>query len=261
MSPPDHFEVCYSINPWMNTEVRVSPEKASRQWLTLKQALQDGGAAIEEVPPVPGLPDLVFTANAAFVRDGRALLARFRNPERQPEEDHDARSLERLGYEVLRPPAHTSFEGAGDALVYDDRLILAGYRQRTDVEAHGLLSSRFGLPLLSLELPDPSFYHVDTCLCPLPGGHLLYYPGAFDDYGLRVLHANVPEAKRLEVTRSEAAAFACNAVWVGRRVYGNQFSSRLQAALKHRGFEPVALDLSEFIKAGGSAKCLTLRME
>ena len=259
MSPPDYFEVIYAINPWMKIEAAVDHELAQRQWDCLRNALsQRAGALVSLVEPVPGLPDLVFTANAAFVHGSKALLAHFKNVERRPEEPHFRASLEKLGYTVIEPPV--AFEGAGDALIYDGRLVLAGYRQRTEVSAHQLISQEFDLPVLSLELPTEHFYHLDTCLCPLDGGHLLYFPGAFDEYGLRVIEANVPEEKRLTVNAEEARHFACNAVQVGPFVFLNQPSTRLSEELRRRGFEVVSLDLSEFIKAGGSAKCLTLRL-
>lgn len=257
MSPPDHFEVYYAINPWMNVEEPVDRELAVRQWESLRQVLAER-AQVSLVPPVEGLPDLVFTANAAFVMGGKAVLARFKNAERQPEESHYERWFREHGYEVVHPPV--PFEGAGDALIYDGRLVLAGYRQRTEVTAHHLLSQEFGIPVLSLELLHAHFYHIDVCLCPLEGGHLLYYPGAFDEYGLRVIEANVPEDKRLTTSAAEARNFACNAVQVGRTVIANQLSARLSEALRRRGFEVISLNLSEFIKAGGSAKCLTLRL-
>jgi N-dimethylarginine dimethylaminohydrolase len=31
--------------------------------------------------------------------------------------------------------------------------------------------------------------------------------------------------------------------------------------LRKWGFEPIAVELDEFLKAGGSAKCLTLRLD
>lgn len=259
MSPPDYFEVFYAINPWMEGDAPVDHALAARQWERLRSGLMErAGAQVSLVPPVQGLPDLVFTANAAFVHQDRAILARFKNDERRPEEPHFKARLEDLGYTVQEPPV--PFEGAGDALIYDNRLVLAGYRQRTEISAHQLISTTFDLPVLSLELHTEHFYHVDTCLCPLEGGHLLYYPGAFDEYGLKVIEANVPEEKRLTVTGQEARNFACNAVQVGKFVFLNQPSARLTEALKRRGFEVVGLDLSEFLKAGGSAKCLTLRL-
>ena len=259
MSAPDFFEVSYVINPWMKDVVPVDIELARRQWESLRQAVARG-ARVELLPPVQGLPDLVFTANAAFVHGRQAILARYHHPERQGEEPHVERWFREHDYEVDILPRSLSFEGAGDALIYDRRLVLAGYRQRTDIAAHERISALTGLPVVSLELLDGHFYHIDVCLCPLSDGHLLYYPGAFDEYGLRVIEANVPEEKRLMTTRQEARVFSCNAVNLGQTVIMNQGSARLVEALRRRGFQVVEVDLSEFLKAGGSAKCLTLRL-
>lgn len=259
MSSPVYFEVAYSINPWMKSDVLVDRVRACQQWDTFKAALQQkAGAEVVLIEPVCGLPDLVFTANAAFVYDNKALLARFKNQERRGEEPHFKAKLHQLGYEIIESPS--TFEGAGDALLYDGRLVLAGYRQRTEIGAHQFISEQFGLPVLSLELQNEHFYHIDTCLCPLDGGYLLYYPDAFDAYGLTVIEANVPENKRLAVTADEAYNFACNAVQVEDMVFLHRPSTRIQTALRKLGFEVVDLDMSEFIKAGGSAKCLTLRL-
>ncbi|HJN66163.1 MAG TPA: amidinotransferase, partial [Pirellulales bacterium] len=58
-----------------------------------------------------------------------------------------------------------------------------------------------------------------------------------------------------------AGRFACNAVVVGKTVITNSGCPQLHEALAGRGYEPQETDLSEFVKAGGSAKCLTLRLD
>lgn len=261
MSPPTFFEVSYVINPWMADQACVDRDLAQRQWDRLVSAIESCGATVEILPAVQGLPDLVFTANAAFVYDNVALTARYKHPERQGEEPHVEQWFAAHGFQVQTLPRGIPFEGAGDALIYDRRAVLAGYRQRTDIQSHTAISAASGLPVLSLELVNPRFYHVDVSLCPLARGHLLYYPGAFDSYGLQVLCENVPEAKRIPTTLSEASAFACNAVPLGPNVILHQPSQRLQDVLRSRGFRVVGVDLSEFLKAGGSAKCLTLRLD
>ena len=259
MSPPDFFEVVYSINPWMTAT--VERDRARAQWDRLYAVLTGpAGAQVSLIPPVEGLPDLVFTANAAFIHKRKAIIARYKHPERQAEEPHAERWFRAHQYDVVTLPRQLNFEGAGDALLYEERLVLAGYKSRTDIMAHQAISRETGLPVLSVELLDSHFYHIDVCLCPLSGGHLIYYPGAFDEYGLKVIEANIPEEKRLLTTRHEARQFACNAVNVGETVVLNQGSSRLVEALRRRGFQVIEVDLSEFIKAGGSAKCRTLRV-
>lgn len=258
MCPPDFYGIHYEINPWMNTERQADHATAVQQWNDLRRTLARSGARIELLSPVDGLPDLVFTANAALIYGQRAILSRFRHEQRQGEEDHDAGWLRGNGFTVgLLPDGHF-FEGAGDALFCGDTLF-AGYRMRSDAGSHQLVGELIGHRVIPLELVDPHYYHLDTCFCPLAADVAAYFPGAFDDYGLRALAEHVD--KLIEVTEQEAKSFACNAVVVGERVTTNTGCPRFHDALAASGFKPQATPLSEFVKAGGSAKCLTLRLD
>jgi N-dimethylarginine dimethylaminohydrolase len=258
MCAPDYYGIEYEINPWMNCERQSDHALAMRQWRELKQVLESLGAAISLIEPVRGLPDLVFTANAAMVYGRRAVLSRFRHPQRRGEEVHDERWLAEHGFEILRLAEPLYFEGAGDALFCGDTLF-AGYRKRSDARAHQQVGKLIGCQVIPLELVDPCYYHLDTCFCPVAPGMAVYYPGAFDDYGRRVLGDLVREL--IEVDAAEAPSFACNAVVIGRTVVTNRGCPRLHAALQARGFATAETPLSEFVKAGGSAKCLTLRLD
>ncbi|HMO86192.1 MAG TPA: arginine deiminase-related protein, partial [Lacipirellulaceae bacterium] len=202
--------------------------------------------------------DMVFTANAALVCGPLAIVSRFKHSQRQGEEAHFRRWLADAGFETIDAPEECSFEGAGDALFCGETLY-AGYRQRSDARGHQQIGERLGVRVLPLELVDPYYYHLDTCFCPLTAEAAIYYPGAFDDYGRRVLEANIPQL--IAVAEGEARTFACNAAVVGRTVVTNAGSPQLHAALGDAGFDPVETPLGEFVKAGGSAKCLTLRLD
>lgn len=259
MSPPDFFTVEYAINPWM-TQGAVDTDTAKRQWESLYQAItQKAGARVHVLPPVEGLPDLVFTANAAFVYRDTALIAHYKYAERQPEEPFCDAWFRENGYRTVTMPEDLFFEGAGDALMWRDR-VFAGYKTRTDILSHHIITRETGLPVLSMELVDPRFYHIDVCICPLYNDYFIYYPDAFDAYGRRVIEANIPEEKRIPVTSEEACRFACNAVSINDTVIFNQGSDRLASVLTEKGFQVIQVDLSEFLKSGGSAKCLTLRI-
>lgn len=258
MCPPDHYGIHYEINPWMNKERQADHAEATRQWKALHGLLLGAGAKVSLMQPIEGLPDLVFTANAALIYKQTAIVSRFRHPQRQGEETHDRQWLESAGFSFKEVPEGMSFEGAGDALFCGDTLF-AGYRQRSDARGHQEIGSLLGVRVLPLELIDPYYYHLDTCFCPLAPGEALYFPGAFDDYGRRVIRQLV--AKRIEVEAEEARSFACNAVVVGRRVFTNEGCPKLHEQLTAAGYEPVATPLGEFVKAGGSAKCLTLRLD
>ncbi len=258
MCPPDHYGIEYEINAWMSRERQADHALAVKQWNALDALLREVGAEISLLRPVQGLPDLVFTANAAMVYRDRAIPARFRHVQRQGEESHYESWLREHGFRIEPPPEDEDFEGAGDALFCGDTLF-AGYRMRSDARGHQEIGKMLGVRVIPVELVDPYYYHIDTCFCPLAPGVAIYYPGAFDDYGRYALEHAVEEL--IEVRHEEAERFACNAVVVGRTVVTNSGCPALHAELKRRGFEPRETPLSEFVKAGGSAKCLTLRLD
>ncbi|MCZ6679732.1 MAG: arginine deiminase-related protein, partial [Candidatus Poribacteria bacterium] len=203
------------------------------------------------------LPDMVFTANAGLVYGSRAILSNFRYNERQGEAEHFQRWFEKHGYSVEMLPTKHAFEGEGDALFVGDHLFV-GYRFRTDVHAHRLIGEMLGLQVLSLHLVDAYFYHLDTCFCSLGPDVAAYYPPAFDAYAQQVLKANIP--RLLEVSEEDARRFAANAVVVGKNVIINAGCDAFQRTLEAEGFRVYAVNLSQFLLAGGSAKCLVLHL-
>jgi N-dimethylarginine dimethylaminohydrolase len=231
---------------------------ARQQWNDLKLLLEDAGAKISLLDPVPGLPDLVFTANAAMIYRSQAILSRFRHQQRQREEPIDRDWLAAHGFDVLEAPESVFFEGAGDALFCGDTLY-AGYRMRSDARGHQLIGKLLSRRVIPLELVNGYYYHLDTCFCPLKPDVAIYFPGAFDDYGLRALTDAV--GRLIPVVEEEARRFACNAVVVGQCVITNTGCPELHRTLKELGFDPQETPLDEFVKAGGSAKCLTLRLD
>ncbi len=259
--PPDYFAIDYEINPWMQRTNAVDSVRAKAQWHGLMQVLaQETGAILERMTPIPQLPDLVFTANAGVVVGRRVVTSRFRYPERQREEAYFEAWFRAQGYEVITLEAGRYFEGAGDLLGFPDAWF-GGYRQRSDIQAYPILSEIFGREIIPLELVDGRFYHLDTCFCPLSGGDLLYYPTAFDRYGQAAIAERVPSARRVVVSDDEALKFACNAVCVGKHVVLPAGCARASAQLTDRGYFVHPTPLDEFMKSGGSAKCLTLALD
>jgi N-dimethylarginine dimethylaminohydrolase len=272
MCPPEHFGVVYVINPWMNPqswrdEERTLAAASRREWMTLRRRLADLGATIELVPAASGSPDLVFTANAAVVLDRKALLARFRHPERQAEESHFAaafRSLQGRGLvdSIRTLPPGVVLEGAGDCVFDAARnLFWMGYGPRSDVVAGSAVRRLFGVETVALELADPRFYHLDTALCPLPRGEVMFFPGAFTAAGRDAIRALVPPSQRLAIGEADACRLAANAVCLGDVIVSPGASARLRAALQERGYRVVTTPLSSFRRSGGAAFCLTLRLD
>jgi N-dimethylarginine dimethylaminohydrolase len=258
MCPPDYYGIEYEINPWMKRERGSTPERAQAQWRNLYQALLRIGACVELMTPRPGLPDLVFTANAGMIYGQRFFSSCFRHEVRARETPHFDAWFAAHGYTVEHLPEGIFFEGAGDALFCGPTLF-AGYRIRSDVQGHQYLAQELHIQVLPLELVNPYFYHLDTCFCPLSAGEAIYYPAAFDSYGRKVIEAHIP--RLLAASEADANRFGCNAVVVGRTVVVNAGCEQLAAGLREWGYEPVQVELGEFIKSGGSAKCLTLRLD
>ncbi len=265
MCPPEYFDVAYVINPWMHGNLRnIDNQLAKRQWRGLYDRVQRL-AHVRLMHPEPSSPDMVFTANAGLVLGRRFIVSRFRHEERQSEEPYFAEWFVEHGYDVAIGPHDVPFEGAGDAL-FDRALpvLWLAYGHRSMVAARQFVDTQMtaaaGVEIVPLELVDERFYHLDTCFCPLEGGTLLYYPKAFGAASIAGIESRVPAERRIACGDADAVAFACNAVNVGRTVILNAATPALVAALAAHGFVVVESPLSEFMKAGGSAKCLTLEI-
>lgn len=258
MCPPEHFGVLYEINPWMHQEVAVDLDRARAQWDQLVAALTAAGAEVEVMGAQPGLPDLVFTANAGLVNGRRFVPSRFRHPQRQGEVPHFRAWFEAHGYDVVELPEGVSHEGAGDALPFG-RAILSGYRFRSDAAAHTALSDLLAVPVRPIELADPRYYHLDLTFCPLDNRRALVAPEAWDTYGRRVVEALVPEPFALQP--EETAAFCANSVVVGTNVVMPTCPPRVGRQLEAWGFAVAVVDVGEFQKAGGACRCLTLALD
>jgi N-dimethylarginine dimethylaminohydrolase len=256
MCAPEYFTVSYAINPWMRpTGDPVDTALAMRQWERLRATFLGLGHAVQIITPEAGLPDMVFAANGACVVGGRVLGARFRHQERAAEGPAYRRWFAERGYPVADPRAVN--EGEGD-LVFAGRAILAGHGFRTDPAVSDELAELFGLPVISLRLVDPRFYHLDTALVVLDSETAAYYPAAFDDEGRAALASHF--ATLIEAKDEDAEVLGLNAVSDGRHVVLPAQAVGLAAQLAQAGFEPVGVDLSEFLKAGGGPKCCTLEL-
>jgi N-dimethylarginine dimethylaminohydrolase len=259
MCNPVGYAVNYEINPWMQHQTgRVSVSLARSQWQGLHRAL-GALAEIRLMDGDPAWPDLVFTANAGLplVREKKIILSNFKYPQRQGEKALDRAWFEQAGWACVDLPDGIIFEGAGDALFDSEMRLWAGGGPRACPDTAAELARHIKTPIHRLELTDPRYYHLDTCFCPLPGGYALYLPQAFDAAARAKLAQNFG-AKLIPLTEAEGALFCANAVCVGHTLVMNQATPRLQELLGGLGFVVVETPLSEFIKSGGSAKCLTL---
>lgn len=260
MCPPSYYSVEYSINPWMDPTRPVDLPLAMRQWTELRDTYQRLGHVVEEIEPQPGLPDMVFAANSGTVINGRVLGARFSALQRAPEAEHYRRWFVEHGYRDVVMPSHIN-EAEGD-LVWTGWLLLAGTGFRTDPGAHDEAQEVLGVPVVSLQLVDPRFYHLDVALVVLdddPDAPLVaYYPQAFSPGSRQVLRRLFPDAVLAD--SADAECLGLNAVCDGRHVVLPVEATHLAAQVAERGFEPVFADISELRKSGGGPKCCTMEL-
>lgn len=262
MCPPRYFAVDYAINPWMDPSQPVDLRRALVQWTELRDTYRRLGHTVEEIEPQPGLPDMVFAANSGTVIDGRVLGSRFRVRERVPEAEHFRRWFLEHGYRDVVMPSRIN-EAEGD-FAWTGRTILAGTGFRTDPEAHAEAQEILGVPVLSLRLVDPRYYHLDTALFVLSEAsesapaQIAYYPEAFSAGSQRVLARLFPDA--VLAGAADAECFGLNGVSDGRNVVLPIEATALADRLAARGYEPALVDISELRKAGGGPKCCTLEI-
>jgi N-dimethylarginine dimethylaminohydrolase len=255
MTAPTFFAVEYAINPWMDPLVSVDTHVALRQWETLRQIYKELGHTVELVEPVTGLPDMVYAANGGLIVNGMAVAARFAYPQRAGESVAYAEWMARHGYDVAET-RHTN-EGQGDLLVVGS-IVLAGFGFRTERQAHDEIAAIVEMPVVSLELVDPRFYHLDTALAVLDDTTIAFYPPAFTDQSRAKLLELFPDA--IEVGSADAYALGLNAVSDGLNVVLPAAATGFAEQLSDAGFRPIGVDLSELLKGGGSIKCCTLEV-
>ena len=259
LCPPDFFQVRYVINPWMRGNVgRADPGRARRQWEAWRAALAEF-ADLEAVPPAEEQPDMPFAANAGLVLGEVFIPARMRFPQRQGETPRFRDWFKRRGYRVVELEDAGSFEGEGDALFQPgEPLLWCGYGVRSSLQVYRQLAALLDVEIALLRLVDERFYHLDTCLCPLPDGRAMYYPEAFDQESVETLRRRFAPERRLEIGAEDALRLACNAVVLGRVLLLHGAGPELRQRLSAWGLQTRVCPLSEFLLAGGSAKCLAL---
>lgn len=256
MSPPTYYGIEYEINPWMSRSHQSNPQQAWQQWEGLRRLLQDQLAVdVRVIEARQGLPDMVFTANAGLVWQNKFIVSNFRYDVRRGEAAYFEEWFHQGGFEIVHIPQEHLFEGEGDLLKCGEAWF-AGYHIRSDIAAHQRVAEIIEQEILSLELTNDWFYHLDTCFCPLREGQALFYPAAFDSYARKVMEDNIPQL--FAVSKEEAAKFACNAIVIGDSIVINDGCPMAREQVESLGFTVFETPLGEFLKAGGSAKCLAL---
>ncbi len=259
MCEPKYFLISYEINPWMKIENQVNDTLAYAQWKNLYNTVKKVADEVHLLEPKNMLPDLVFTANAALVHKNVAYISNFKFPERKNESPHFNDWFLKNGFETVYFDEKEDyfFEGAGDALFMGD-LLFYGHGFRSDKEFHENLSSLKQENIVLCRLVDPYFYHMDTCFCPINKEFAIWYPPAFCLESRKMIEDKI---ELFAVPEEEAKHFACNAVVLDNHVIMPANCPQTKNHLIDKGFSVYECDVSEFIKAGGACKCLTLLLD
>ena len=255
MCRPEHFTVSYRINPWMHPEDPTDTSLALKQWTVLYDTYVDLGFTVHLIDSLPGLPDMVYAANGGFVLDGIAYGAKFHYPERQPEGPAYMDWFRSEGLEVREPEATN--EGEGDFLLVGDT-ILAASGFRSDTSSHQEIADIYGRDVVSLQLVNPSYYHLDTALAVIDPTTIAYLPSAFDEASLSILRERYPDA--ILATEEDAAFLGLNSFSDGHNVVIAERATTFAKDLAERGYNPIGVDLSELLLGGGGVKCCTLEL-
>jgi N-dimethylarginine dimethylaminohydrolase len=255
MCRPEHFTVSYRINPWMHPEDPTDTSLALKQWTVLYDTYVDLGFKVHLIDSLPGLPDMVYAANGGFVLDGIAYGAKFHYPERQPEGPAYMDWFRSQGLEVREPEATN--EGEGDFLLVGDT-ILAASGFRSDTSSHQEIADIYGRDVVSLQLVNPSYYHLDTALAVIDPTTIAYLPSAFDEASLSILRERYPDA--IIATEEDAAFLGLNSFSDGHNVVIAERATTFAKDLAERGYNPIGVDLSELLLGGGGVKCCTLEL-
>jgi lysine-ketoglutarate reductase/saccharopine dehydrogenase-like protein (TIGR00300 family) len=260
--PPHHFDVTYAINPWMRDNIgRVDHELAYKEWEYFVEILREL-TEVEQLKPPPGLHDLVFVANAGLMHGNRFIPSNFACVQRRPEVPFMMEWFANHGYMTVPLENQSYFEGSGDALWQPGRSVLwAGYGIRSSLQVYREIAERCSIEVRPLRLIDQWFYHLDTCFLPLVDDRLVYFPDAFDHDSLCRIRESCPAHNRIEIEEEDARQFACNAVVVGDVVVVNGMSENLQRKLAKWHYEVRISPLSQFLRAGGAARCLSLELD
>jgi len=257
LCPPDYFNIDYSINPWMTGE-KIDIRKAKRQWLDLVAAIQNSGGKVRTIIPSKDYPDMVFTANAGIVKNNTFIISSMKHSERKGESYYFRNWFKKEEYNIVDIIPGVSFEGCGDALVHQDSLI-GGYGYRTDLLALEVAAGTFGLSLFDLRLVDPRFYHLDTCFCKISDNKAIYYPEAFHKGDIEKLKGAID---LIPIAEDDSRLFMCNSLRVNNTLLIPTNHSSIGKTIQNSlGIKTQTVNVSEFLKSGGSIQCLSLRIK
>ncbi|XP_063679980.1 uncharacterized protein ZK1307.1-like [Bolinopsis microptera] len=270
MVPPQHFDVIHkNLNAHMSCSKPVNKVKAVSQWQALRETFNNLGLHTDICPAAPGEVDMVFAANSAIVLNNKALIAKMAVEPRRTESAHFANWFRNQGFEVeelekIGKPYMFCEGNAEFSPTHDLSRYFFGWGQRTAESSYELVLDFFSLDkkdAFKVRLIDERFYHLDVSMAPLSLGHVMLYPGAFDEASLKnVYDALGSRDKVIELTLEEGLQFSCNCVSfisndLEAVVVAPHFSDRLGNVLQDLGYKCVQIDYDQFLLSGGAVRC------
>ncbi len=258
MCPPEYYDIEYSINPWMDTNNKVKKKEAQKQYNNLKEAFRKAGAEINELTPVKNLPDMVFACNAGYAESDIFVKANFKAQQRKREAEAAEKYFKQKNYRVFSLPENIIFEGEGDIIRTQSKYFL-GWGQRSDLMAKDYIEDITGKEFIPLELIDPYFYHLDTCFGPINDELVVINEKAFSEDSLTKIYDRFQHV--ISANETDNSVLACNLVVLGKNVFiGKGTSEELKNEIRKFSYNVIENDMSEFLKGGGSVKCLSLEI-
>lgn len=254
MCRPTAFDVVYAINPWMEVNNKPNKTLALKQWQNLYDTYQKLGVKINLIEQGENVPDMVFTTNAGVVWENTFIASNFRPAERKPEEVLFQQWFKDNGYQLKTLDCYHS--GEGDALEYNNKLY-CDYGYRSSLKATQQLAKLVDVDAVKLEIIDPFFYDLDLTFCPLGDRAVMYYPKAYSQQSQEIL-AELPNA--IELNHEQVANQFANSVYANGKLIISGCDDKLRKQLHKFDIEPIIIDVSEFRKAGGGIKCMTLKL-
>ena len=256
LCPPKYYQIEYEINPWMNVNRRVDKSRAQEQFENLVEIYNKLGLKVEMIEAEAGLPDMTYAANHGFVIDDIFIKSNFRYPQRRKEAAAVEKYFLKKNFKVKKIPKNISFEGQGD-LFYRGGKFFCGYGRRSDREAIPFIEKILGDDVIPIAVNDPYYYHLDTCFAPLGKGVAVINPSSFSKEDVKKIKKNFK--KVIETDAKDNSVMCCNLVSAdGAVVIGKGVSTKLKKGISALGWEGMEAPMDEFLKGGGSVKCLTL---
>lgn len=258
MCPPDFYDIEYEINPWMDLSNKVDKELVQEQYFQLKSKFEELGTTVMEIPAQRGLPDMVYSANYGHIEGEIFIPANFKFEQRRKESSFAKEYFDMQGYEIKEIPNEIFFEGQGDLLKAGNNYFM-GYGKRSMKEAAKYVSEFIGYDVKPLEVIDPYYYHLDMCLGPISEDIVVINPKSFNQEGLETIRDSFGTV--IEASEEDNKVMACNLVVVGENILlGEGITDDLRESIEDNSFELHELNMSEYVKGGGSVKCCSLEV-